>query len=100
MDGATNSFGTGFDSNNGGVYATLLDSSGIKVWFFPRSRIPADITSGRPTLSVSQWGTPQANFQFGSSCNVPQRFKNQTIGKGSLSADNQVPSGALSCFVK
>ncbi|KAL8405174.1 hypothetical protein RB594_009900 [Gaeumannomyces avenae] len=79
VDGAASSFGSGFNSNNGGVYATLLDSSGIKIWFFPRSRIPSDIASGRPIPSVAQWGAPQASFQSGGSCNVAQRFSNQTI---------------------
>ncbi|KAI8066318.1 beta-1,3-1,4-glucanase [Gongronella butleri] len=61
----TTSYGTGFNNNGGGVYATQWEAnSGIQVWFFPRNKIPSDITSGNP--NPNGWGTPLANFGFGS----------------------------------
>ncbi|KAI9666365.1 MAG: hypothetical protein M1821_004301 [Bathelium mastoideum] len=50
------SFGT--DLN--GVYATLWESSGIQIWYFPRGNIPGDITNNNP--NPSGWGTPVASF--------------------------------------
>ncbi|EIW68023.1 hypothetical protein TREMEDRAFT_57424 [Tremella mesenterica DSM 1558] len=55
-----NSYGTGFNNVNGGVYAMVWDKAGIKVWWFPRSSIPSDITNETP--DPSGWGTPVANF--------------------------------------
>ena len=50
------SFGT--DLN--GVYATLWESSGIQIWYFPRASIPLDISQGNP--NPAGWGTPVASF--------------------------------------
>jgi hypothetical protein len=69
-------FGAGFNSIGGGVYAMQWESSGIDVWFFPRTAIPADITSGSP--NPSGWGTPTAAFG-GSGCNIDQHFMNHNI---------------------
>jgi len=57
---APNNFGPGFNSNGGGVYSMLWDTTGISVWFFPRQSIPADITSGAP--NPSGWGGPSARW--------------------------------------
>lgn len=62
----TNSYGTGFNNNNGGIYATKWMSDGIKVWFFPRQSIPADINANTP--NPESWGTPIASFPFQASC--------------------------------
>ncbi|KAK5083817.1 hypothetical protein LTR05_006323 [Lithohypha guttulata] len=82
------SYGDALNDNNGGVYATLIDELGIRMWFFERSAIPADITAGRPSpphhsqptrlkgnetsatilnmntgvLTNSTWGLPNARF--------------------------------------
>jgi hypothetical protein len=69
------SYGTGFNNNGGGVYATEWTSSAISVWFFPRSAIPSDISSGNP--NPSGWGTPSAFFQ--GNCNIDSHFQNQQI---------------------
>jgi hypothetical protein len=69
------SYGEGFNSGNGGVYATEWTDSSIKVWYFPRSSIPADIASGSP--DPTGWGTPQAGFEGG--CDIASSFKNQQI---------------------
>lgn len=77
----TNSFGAAFNDAGGGVYASAchspkhstsiffltplnftvkLDSSGISVYFWTRSAIPSDITSGSP--DPDSWGTPMADW--------------------------------------
>ncbi|KAK5753829.1 hypothetical protein LTS12_016032 [Elasticomyces elasticus] len=70
-----NSYGTGFNDNKGGVYATEWTSSAISIYFFPRGSIPADISSGSPT--PSSWGKPLAQFQGG--CDIPDFFSDQQI---------------------
>ena len=71
----TSSYGDGFNAGRGGVYATEFTPSAISIWFFPRSAIPADITSGSP--NPSGWGNPHASF--GSPCNIGQIVKQQQI---------------------
>ena len=58
-DNAT--YGYGFNSNGGGVYATEWTSNAIKIWFFPRNAIPADIASGNPEPGEA-WGVPRGSF--------------------------------------
>jgi hypothetical protein len=72
---APNSYGKGFNSIFGGVYATEWTSSYIRIWFFPRSAIPADIQVGTPDPST--WGVPQANFQ--GNCDIDQHFAKHNI---------------------
>ncbi|KAI0762578.1 concanavalin A-like lectin/glucanase domain-containing protein [Fomes fomentarius] len=59
-DTESNSFGAPFNSNGGGVYATLWDDDGITSWFFSRGSVPDDIDSGKP--QPSGWGKPTASF--------------------------------------
>jgi hypothetical protein len=54
------SFGAGFNSVGGGVYAMKWDQEGIAVYFFPSGSVPEDITSGVP--QPKQWGLPQAKW--------------------------------------
>jgi len=69
------SYGTGFNSGGGGVYATEWTSNGITIWYFQRSQIPNDITNGSP--DPSSWSEPLAKFQ--GSCNFRTLFQNQSI---------------------
>lgn len=69
-------YGTGFNSNNGGVYAMEWTSGGIAVYFFPRGSVPGDITSGTPTPSA--WPTPLAMWS-NSGCPIDTMIKNQQI---------------------
>ncbi|PVI05569.1 glycoside hydrolase family 16 protein, partial [Periconia macrospinosa] len=68
-----NSYGTGFNNNQGGVYAMEWTSSAIKMWFFPRNSIPTSITKDAP--DVAEFGIPTANFQ--GACNLDERVINQ-----------------------
>jgi len=71
----SNSFGAGFNAIGGGVYATEWTDQAIQIWFFPRSSIPADITSNTP--NTSKWGTPMAKFS--GNCDVKTHFQNMNI---------------------
>lgn len=51
-------------------------STGIAVWFFARSSIPADISSGYP--DPAGWKTPMAYFS-GTGCDFTDRFGPQQI---------------------
>lgn len=69
------SYGTGFNTAGGGVYATEWNSSAISIWFFTRSKIPSDISSGKPI--PNRWGTPMAMFAGG--CDIDTHFKDMQI---------------------
>lgn len=68
-------YGSGLNQIGGGVYATEWTSSEISIWFFPRSSIPSDISSGNPV--PSNWGQPLSQFQGG--CDIDSYFQNQQI---------------------
>lgn len=74
-DPSTQSYGSGFNAAGGGVYATEWTGSAINMWFWPRSRIPADITRGSP--NPAGWGTPVARFAGG--CDINSHFKDMQI---------------------
>jgi hypothetical protein len=54
----------------GGVYATEWTSRGIKIWHFPRSKIPDNIQQNEPDPGT--WDTPLAAFS--GDCEFDQRF--------------------------
>ncbi|THH27512.1 hypothetical protein EUX98_g6672 [Antrodiella citrinella] len=70
-------YGHGFNMNAGGVYAHTWETDAIKVWFFARQAIPADITSGNPDPST--WGAPAAEFPSSNVCNIGDAFQNNRI---------------------
>lgn len=75
------SFGAGFNSNGGGVYAMDWRSNGIRVWFFERNSIPADLTAlseDSTTPTMDDWGIPVAEFSD-ASCNIDSHFSNHQI---------------------
>jgi hypothetical protein len=65
-----------FNREAGGVYAHLWDNSGIKVWFFSRKDIPADIRDKNPQPST--WGEPVAEFAA-DTCNMAEHFQGHSI---------------------
>ncbi|UNI14445.1 hypothetical protein JDV02_001074 [Purpureocillium takamizusanense] len=70
-------YGDGFNDIKGGVYATEWTSDHIAVWFFPRGRIPQDITSGQP--NPDSWSHPLARFAGGLGCNIDSHFTKNNI---------------------
>lgn len=67
---STSSYGTPFNSGGGGVYAMEWTSSAIKIWFFARAAVPADLAGGSPNPAA--WPTPQASFQ--GQCDIGKHF--------------------------
>ncbi|KAJ4475046.1 putative glycoside hydrolase family 16 protein [Lentinula aciculospora] len=77
MDTTPSGWGAAFNSAGGGVFAKLWDDTGIKIWHFSRSNIPADITSKNPDPST--WGNPVSFMPSGDSCNVADHFKDHSL---------------------
>ncbi|TKA28229.1 hypothetical protein B0A50_04201 [Salinomyces thailandicus] len=71
----SNTYGSSFNDNGGGVYATEWTDSAISIWFFPRGSIPSDIDSGWP--EPSSWGTPLAYFH--GDCDISSHFQSLQI---------------------
>ncbi|KIX96061.1 uncharacterized protein Z520_08316 [Fonsecaea multimorphosa CBS 102226] len=76
FDPDSDSYGSGFNSIKGGVYAMEWTSEAIKIWFFPRSSIPSDISSGSP--DPSGWGLPASIFD-GPGCDIDSNFADNRI---------------------
>jgi len=69
-------YGAPLNNLGGGVFATLINSSIIGVWFWPRSDIPSDITDNEPV--PNSWGKPFGRWQLGSSCPA-SHFQNLSL---------------------
>ncbi|KAF7309883.1 GH16 domain-containing protein [Mycena indigotica] len=97
-DAQPHAYGHEFNIIAGGVFAHLVTSSGIKIWRFPRTAIPADITDGKP--NPASWGKPAAFFSSGT-CNIAEHFKDQVITiNTSICGDwagNAFPGGPSAC---
>ncbi|KAF8187179.1 concanavalin A-like lectin/glucanase domain-containing protein [Pholiota molesta] len=75
-----NSFGPGFATAGGGVFALQMEATGINLWFWSRADIPADIlsaTSSTP-MDPSTWGMPSAAYPS-STCDITQFFPPQNL---------------------
>lgn len=70
------SYGKGFNDAGGGVFATLWDKDGIKIWHFARNEIPKDIASQNP--NPDSWGTP-ATFVANTSCDTAAHFHDHVL---------------------
>jgi len=80
------SYGTAFNSNDGGFYAmSKSPTTGIQVWFWARgsSAIPPEISQGASTgqtITTMDWGQPAANFtMLPGYCDYPSHFNAQKI---------------------
>lgn len=69
-------FGDSFNKNGGGIWATQIEADGIKVWYFAKSAIPADVKSDNP--DPSQWGTPVMSF-VPQNCDIRNAWKKMQI---------------------
>ena len=72
------SYGSGFNSAGGGIYALHWTSTEIKVWLFSGTSAPKDIVAGATggAPNPNGWGTPQASF---AGCDFGSFFKNMNI---------------------
>ncbi|KIY48188.1 hypothetical protein FISHEDRAFT_8371, partial [Fistulina hepatica ATCC 64428] len=73
----TQSYGSDFNSAGGGVFAHILNSTGIYVWFFTRESIPADITTGIAP-QPDTWAAPMAIYTD-TSCDIASHFVEQSL---------------------
>ncbi|KAF9556240.1 hypothetical protein CPC08DRAFT_737146 [Agrocybe pediades] len=71
------SYGQQFNNGNGGVFAHLWDSTGIRIWRFQRSDIPKDIRDHTP--NPASWGIPAAFFPSGSNCDMKKHFFDHSL---------------------
>jgi hypothetical protein len=74
---ADNSFGNKFNERGGGVWALLVESSGIKVWYFDRAGVPGDIGRGNP--KPDGWGIKPVMSFAPKKCNVKEAWKKMNI---------------------
>ncbi|MCJ1290014.1 hypothetical protein MMC34_001549 [Xylographa carneopallida] len=72
---ADNSYGAGFNSNGGGVYAMEWTSDYIQIFFWPGGSAPSDALGDTP--NPSSWGRPAALFQ--GNCDIDQHFSDHQI---------------------
>ncbi|KAK1066779.1 hypothetical protein LTR33_011514 [Friedmanniomyces endolithicus] len=98
--------GEAFNKQNGGVYVTAWMKSGVSVYLFDRSALPADLVAGHPTPHT--WLTaPLASFS-GSGCNygtalstmritTDQTFCGDWAGKVWSSSGAAAATGTATC---
>ncbi|KAH7919467.1 glycoside hydrolase family 16 protein [Leucogyrophana mollusca] len=77
-DPSTASYGEGFASSGGGAFVTEFATSGISIWFFPRSQIPSELSSNASTIDTTTFGTPVGNWPS-TGCNINQYFEPQQL---------------------
>jgi len=70
------SFGAGFNSGGGGVYAMQWTSESINIWVWPRLEVPTDVDNKVP--DPGSWGLPSAQLGVGN-CSVDQHFQSHKI---------------------
>lgn len=82
--GPPSTSGSLFNMNGGGVYVLELRSEGIRVWYFPRETVHAEVASlmagsAYPSkVDPSNWQQPLADFP-NTECSIEEHFRNQSI---------------------
>lgn len=76
VSGDTDSYGTAYNDNEGGIMAVEWRDEGIRMWSFGRASIPDDITNQSPDPST--WGTALADFP-NTKCDMSSHFTNQSL---------------------
>ena len=79
QDARPESYGEPFNAAGGGVYAVEWTSQVIRMWFFARTKIPADLNGGSATPDPSKWGPPTAAFEASETCDLDARFQAMQI---------------------
>ena len=72
----SNSFGTQFNAQGGGTYATEWTSAGISIWFWPAGGAPSDVLGDSP--DPTGWGTPVSTWG-GSDCTWDNHFMDHNL---------------------
>jgi hypothetical protein len=84
IQGTSESYGTNFNANGGGVYAMEKTSGWIRIWFWAQANVPADVRNGNPDPGA--WGVPAANFDASNgNCDIDANFPEQTVVCGLFS---------------
>ena len=81
VQGPQDTYGETFNANGGGIYAMELRDEGIRIWFFDRDNIPADLPTDVTNTTApdpSTWSEPLADFPS-TDCNMANHFRNQSI---------------------
>ncbi|KAI9573503.1 glycoside hydrolase family 16 protein [Boletus coccyginus] len=99
MDPSSASFGAGFANASGGAFVTELATTGISVWFFPRSQIPSALSNNESTIDTSTFGVPVGNWPA-TGCDIQEFFQPQQLilditlcGAGNAAIFNQTCTG-------
>ncbi|KAI5926996.1 concanavalin A-like lectin/glucanase domain-containing protein [Camillea tinctor] len=65
-----------FGSATGGIYAMEWTSDSIRMWDWTHDAAPADVLSGNPAPSVSNWGTPNYVIK---ECDIEKAFSDMKL---------------------
>lgn len=79
-ESSPNSYGEGFATVGGGVWATQFDVAGIFIWFWSRANLPRSIREATSTSSIdlSDWGPPSASYPA-PVCDISRFFTAQQL---------------------
>ncbi|KAF8133894.1 glycoside hydrolase family 16 protein [Boletus edulis] len=78
VDPSSASFGAGFASASGGAFVTEFATTGISIWYFPRSQIPSTLSNNESTIDTTTFGTPVGNWPA-TGCNIQEFFQPQQL---------------------
>lgn len=115
VQGPVSSFGEAFNNANGGAYALEWRPEGIRVWFWPRATMPADVTAALANTTAapaflrkraaapdpSTWGEALADFP-NTNCDIGSHFRNASLIAnidtcGQFAGATSVYSGEYGC---